>query len=33
MGIPARVITDTNSECLNYNLDEVPTAFDMPGTP
>lgn len=33
MGTPVSVIADTNSECLNYNLAEVPTAFDMPGTP
>ena len=33
MGTPVSVITDTNSECLNYNLAEVPTYFDMPGTP
>lgn len=33
MGTPVSVIADTNSECLNYNLAEVPTYFDMPGTP
>jgi len=33
MGQPSSVTTDTNAEYLNYNLAEVPTPFDMPGTP
>ena len=33
MGTPVSVSADTNSEYLNYNLAEVPTLFDMPGTP
>jgi len=33
MGTPVSVTTDGKVECLNYNLAEVPTYFDMPGTP
>ncbi len=33
MGEPSSIIRGTNSVCLNYNLGEVLTDFNQPGTP